>query len=67
MEDAFDGQIDVDDLGDRELHQGQENSFDGFAHPGIFLRRLAHHCRRVDGIFAVRDARDVEYRVQIFQ
>src|SRR5579863_85270 len=67
MEDAFDRQIDVDQLRDGQLHQRQENTLDRLAHVGIFLRRLADDGSRVNGIFAVRDAGDVEDRIEIFK
>jgi len=44
------------------LHQRQENALDCFAHPGVFLRRLADDGGGVDRVFAVRDAGDVENR-----
>src|SRR6185312_12967944 len=39
VEDAFDGQIDVNDLRNGEPHQRQENARDGTAHPCVFHRR----------------------------
>jgi hypothetical protein len=42
VEDAFDGEVYVHDLGKSEAHQGQEDALYGLAHPGIFHGRLAH-------------------------
>ena len=60
VEDGLDGQIDVDDLGEGELHERQEDALDGLAHPGVFHGRLADDGGGVDGVFAVGDAGDVE-------
>ena len=54
-------------LGDRELHEREENALDGFAHPGVFHGRLADDGGGVDGIFAVGDAGDVEDGIEIFE
>ena len=51
------GQVDVDDLGQRELHEREEDALDGLAHPGVFHGRLADDGRGVDGLFAVGDGR----------
>ena len=67
VKDAFDGKIDVDEFGNRELHQGQENALDGLAHPSIFLRRLADHGGRVNRILPVSDAGDVEDGIFVFE
>ncbi len=60
VEDALGGEVDVDDLGERQFHEGQEDALDGFAHPGVFHRRLADDGGGVDGVDAVGDAGDVE-------
>src|SRR5712691_4831697 len=65
VEDAFDWQVYVHDLGDGELHQRQEDAYDGLAHPAIFHRRFADYGRGIDWIFAMRDAANVENRILI--
>jgi hypothetical protein len=65
VEDAFDGKIDVDQFRYGETHQRQKDALDGFAHVGVFHGRLADDGGGVDGIFAVRDAGDMEDRVEI--
>ena len=67
MKDAFDGKIHVDEFGNCELHQREEDTFDGFAHPGIFLRRLADYGGGVDGMLPVGDAGDVEDGILVFE
>ncbi len=67
MEDAFDGQVDVHQFGDGQLHQRQEDALDCFAHPGIFLRRLAYYGGRVDRVFPVGHAGDVKDWILVFQ
>src|SRR5580704_12915771 len=67
VKDAFDGKVYIDDLGDRQLHQRQEDAFDGLAHPAVFHGWLADDSGRIDRIFAVRDAGDVENRVLIVE
>src|ERR1035438_1147552 len=67
MEHAFDWEIDVDELRNGQLHQRQKNAFDSFAHPSVFLRRLADHRGRVDRVFSVRDAGDMKYGVFVFE
>src|SRR5258708_4348621 len=42
VEDAFDRQVYVHDLRQRQLHERKEDALDGFAHPGIFHRRLTY-------------------------
>ena len=46
--------------GEGELHQGEEDALDGFAHPGVFHGRLADDGGGVDGVDAVGDAGEVE-------
>ena len=60
VEDALGREVDVDDLGEGELHEREEDALDGFAHPGVFHGGLAYDGGGVDGIFAVGDAGDVE-------
>ena len=60
MEDTLRGEVDVDDLGEGELHQGEEDALDGFAHPCVFHGGLPYYCGSVDGVFAVGDGGDVE-------
>ena len=67
MKHAFHRQIHVDNLGQRELHQRQKDAFHRFAHPSILHRRFANDRRRVDRVFAVSDAGDVEDGVIVFQ
>ena len=50
-------------LGDGQPHQRQEDALDRLAHLGVFLRRLADDGGRVDRVFAMRDAGDVEDRI----
>ena len=66
MKDAFGGQVDVDDLRQRESHQRQKDALDRLAHPRVLHGRLAHDGRRVDRVFAVRDAGDVEDGILLF-
>ena len=65
VKDAFDGKIDVDQFRDGEAHQREEDALDGFAHVGVLHGRLADDGGGVDGIFAMRDAGDVEDGVEI--
>src|ERR1039457_1122786 len=67
VEDAFDGQVDVDEFGNGQFHQRQKDALDRLTHVGVFLRGLADDCGRVDWIFAVRDAGDVEDGIKIFE
>ena len=67
VEDAFDGQIDVDQFRDGEAHERKEDALDGFAHVGVLHGRLADDGGGVDGIFAVGDAVHVEDGVEIFE
>src|SRR5581483_1259478 len=67
VKNAFDGEIDVHELGNGETHERQEDAFDGFAHPAVFHGRLADYGRRVDWVFAMRDTGDVKNWVQVFQ
>src|ERR1700722_9818001 len=60
VEDAFDGQVDVHQFWDGQLHQRQQNPLDRFTHVGVFLRGLANDCDGVNRIFSVRDAGNVE-------
>ena len=60
MEDGLGGEVDVDDLGEGELHEREEDALDGLAHPGVFHGGLADDGGGVDGVFAVGDAGDVE-------
>ena len=46
---------------------GKKDALDRLAHVGVFLRRLAHDRGRVNRIFAVRDAGDVENGIEIFE
>ena len=48
MKDAFHGKIDVDQFRNREPHQRQEYSLDGFAHVGILHGRFAYDGGRVN-------------------
>ena len=66
VENAFGGQVDVDDLGHGELHEGEEDPLDGFAHPSVFHGRLADYRGGVDRIFAVGNAGYMEDRVVVF-
>ena len=52
-------------LGDRHLHRGQKDALDGLAHPGVFHGRLADDGGGVDGVFAVRDAGQMEDRILV--
>ena len=65
VKDGFDGQIDVDQFGDGQLHCGKKDALNGFAHPGVFHGRLADDGRCVNGVFAMGDAGEVEDRVVI--
>src|SRR5438876_10975931 len=67
MKDAFNRQVDVDQLRDGELHERKENALDGFAHPGIFHGRLAHDRCCVNRILAMRDEREVKDRIEIVE
>ena len=67
VEDAFDGQMNVHDLGDGHLHGGQEDALHGLAHPCVFHGRLADDGGGVDGVLAMRDAGEVEDRVLVGQ
>ena len=67
VKDAFDGQIDVDNFWNGELHEREKNALDGLAHPGIFHRRLADDGGGVDGIAAMGDAGDVEDGIVVGQ
>src|SRR5579872_1079758 len=67
VENALNGQVYVDQFRDGELHHRQEYPLDRFAHVGVFLRRLAHDSRRINRIFAMRDAGDVEHGVKVFK
>src|SRR5208282_416853 len=60
VKNALDGQVDVDEFRDGQLHQGQKHTLDGLTHVSVLLGRLAHDRGRVDRIFAVRNATDVE-------
>ena len=60
VEDGFGRKADVDDLGQCQLHEGEEDALDGFAHPGVFHGGLADDSGGVDGVFAVGDAGEVE-------
>ena len=60
VEDALGGEVDVDDLGEGELHEREEDALDGFAHPGVFHGGLPYYRCGVDGVFAVGDAGEVE-------
>ena len=64
---AFDRHIQVYQFGDGQLHQRQENALDRLPHPGIFLWRLADDGRRIDRIFAMRHAGDVEDGILVFE
>src|ERR1700687_290437 len=67
VKDALDRQVDVDEFGDRQLHQRQEDALDCLAHVSVFLRRLADNRRRVNGIFPMRDAGNVKDGIKIFE
>src|SRR5215467_8890583 len=67
VKNAFDGKIDIDDLGDRELHQWQKDALDGLAHPSVFHRWFADNGGGVNGIPTVGDTRDMEDRILISQ
>src|ERR1017187_1065346 len=67
MEHAFDGQVDVHQFRNGQLHQRQENALDRLAHPSVFLRRLADDGRRIDRIFSVGHAGDVKHRILVFK
>src|SRR5436190_2919389 len=60
VKDTLDGQIHVDDLGERQLHQRKEDALDGLAHPGVFHRGLPYDSGGIDRIFTVGDAGDVK-------
>lgn len=62
VEGGFDGEVHVHDFGDGELDHGEENSFDGFAHPSVFHGRLPDDGGGVDGFFAHCDGGDVKDR-----
>ena len=65
MEDALDGEVNVDQLGNLHLHGGQEDALDGLAHPGVFHGRLADDGGGVDGVLAMGDAGQMEDRVLV--
>ena len=67
VKDRLDGQIDVDNFWNGELHERQKNALDGLAHPGIFHGRLADDGGGVDGIAAMGDAGDVEDGIVVGQ
>ncbi len=60
VEGGFDGEVHVHDLGDGQLDHGEEDAFDGFAHPPVFHGRLPDDGGGVDGFFAHSDCSDVE-------
>src|SRR5271155_972270 len=60
VEAALYGKVDVHNFWQGQAHEWKEDSLDGLAHVGVFHRRLADDGGGVDGIFAVRDAGDVE-------
>gem|GEM_PF-5521473 len=61
VERGFDGEVHVQDFGDSELDHGEEDAFDGFAHPSIFHGGLPNDGGGVDGVLAHGDGGDVEY------
>src|SRR5581483_2226020 len=66
VEDALDGQVDVDELGDGEAHKRQKDALDRLAHVGVFHGRLTDDGGRVDWVLAMRDAGDVEDGIEVF-
>src|SRR5580704_9077204 len=67
MKDAFDGQVDIRQLWNRQFHQWQKDSLDRLPHVRVFLRRLTYDCGRINRIFAMRHASDVKDGIEILQ
>src|ERR1700741_4089774 len=67
VKDSFDWQVNVDEFGNRHLHRGKKDTFDGLAHPCVFHGRFADDGGCVDGILAVGDAGEVEDRIFVGQ
>src|SRR6185295_1945457 len=67
VKDSGERHVIIDDFGKLALQQRKINSLDRFAHPAIFLRRLADDDGLIDRLLAMRNAGDVKHRKLIFK
>ena len=65
VEHAFERHVDVDDFRHHLLHERQEDALRRLCEIAVLHRRLANNRRRINRMFAVRDAGDVEHGIII--